>query len=105
MESQSYTNKVDLCERIVQLINTDKYGVYHISNAGSCSWYELANSIFENYEISINVIPVKSDFFQSDAPRPFYSVLSDRALVLNGFSKMRHWKDALLEFLTEIKSR
>ncbi|NDI36226.1 dTDP-4-dehydrorhamnose reductase [Chengkuizengella sediminis] len=99
------TYTVDLSERIGQLIHTDKYGIYHISNAGSCSWYEFADLIFKKKKIIVNLKKILSDSFENDTPRPSYSVLSDRALILNGFDKMRHWKDALMEFLSELKIR
>ncbi|MDP5275508.1 dTDP-4-dehydrorhamnose reductase [Chengkuizengella axinellae] len=98
--SPTYT--VDLCERIHQLIQTDKFGIYHISNTGSCSWFDFANCIFKEKNITIQLNKVRSEYFKYNVLRPTYSVLSDRALILNDFKQMRHWKDALKESLTEI---
>ncbi|MFS1512908.1 dTDP-4-dehydrorhamnose reductase [Chengkuizengella sp. SCS-71B] len=97
------TYTVDLTERIGQLIHTEKYGMYHISNAGSCSWYELADLIFKTEKIKVELKKTQSDMFENDTPRPAYSVLNDRALILNGFNEMRNWKDAIEEFLSDLK--
>ncbi|NBI28715.1 dTDP-4-dehydrorhamnose reductase [Chengkuizengella marina] len=99
------TYTLDLSERISQIIHTDKYGTYHISNTGSCSWYEFAESIFKNKKITIELQQIHSKMFENDTPRPPYSVLGDRALILNGFNKMRNWKDALVAFLSDLENR
>lgn len=93
------TYSVDLAECIADLIETSKYGIYHISNSGQCSWYEFAKAIFEETGKQIDVNPVSTVDFPRPASRPPYSVLDHMALRLNGFSEMRHWRQALLEFL------
>ncbi|MCQ6558851.1 dTDP-4-dehydrorhamnose reductase [Paenibacillus mendelii] len=99
------TYTVDLAECIVALIRTDSYGTYHISNSGSCSWYEFAQSIFELGELTIDVQPVPTDQFPRPAKRPSYSVLAHKALERNGFPPMRNWKAALADFMKEYKDR
>jgi dTDP-4-dehydrorhamnose reductase len=91
------TYAVDLARCIFQLIQTEKYGVYHISNSGHCSWYEFAKAIFEEASINIVVNPCKTKDYPRPAQRPPYSVLDHMALRLNGFKELRHWREALKE--------
>ncbi|GAB7389184.1 dTDP-4-dehydrorhamnose reductase [Bacillaceae bacterium] len=95
--SPTYT--VDLAKKIEELIRTDRYGIYHISNSGQCSWYKFAKSIFKIAEIEVDVQPVATSDFPRPAKRPAYSVLDHMALRLNGFSPMRKWEEALHEFI------
>ncbi|MFZ0445609.1 MAG: dTDP-4-dehydrorhamnose reductase [Bacillus sp. (in: firmicutes)] len=94
--SPTYT--YDLAQCIVRLMVTEKYGIYHVSNEGSCSWYEFAKAIFEEADIDMNVRPCKTTEFPRKAPRPRYSVLMETALSANGFPKMRNWREALTHF-------
>ncbi len=93
------TYAVDLVSCIFQLIQTEKYGVYHISNSGHCSWYEFAKAIFEEANVNIVVNPCKTKDYPRPARRPPYSVLDHMALRLNGFKELRHWREALKEFI------
>lgn len=95
--SPTYT--LDLTERIIDLIKTEKFGTYHISNSEHCSWYDFAVAIFEEADINVRVIPCSSQEFVRPAPRPAYSVMDHMALRLNGFIEMRHWREGLREFL------
>ena len=88
----------DLAQCILLLMVTEKYGIYHVSNEGSCSWYEFAKAIFEEADIDMNVTPCETTEFPRKAPRPKYSVLMETALSANGFPKMRNWKEALTHF-------
>lgn len=95
--SPTYT--VDLSNCILRLMETNKYGIYHVSNAGSCSWFEFAKEIFKQTNHSINLEPCTTDEFPSLATRPKYSVLNHMGLRINGFEPMPHWKNALERFL------
>jgi dTDP-4-dehydrorhamnose reductase len=99
--SPTYTK--DLSDCIARLIQTDKYGIYHVSNTGECSWFEFARAIFDEAELNVHVKACTSQEFQSSAPRPSYSVLDHMAIRLNGFEKMRPWREALCDFIREIK--
>ena len=100
--SPTYT--VDLAEFIIELVQTEKYGVYHCTNGGSCSWYEFAKAIFEESGIEIKLNPLTTDQYHTPAKRPTYSVLSDAALKLNDFQPTRHWRDGLKAFLNNAKN-
>lgn len=99
--SPTYT--VDLVKKIVEMIRTDRYGIYHVTNSGSCSWYEFAKAIFSFAGISKSVHPVQTSDFPRPAKRPAYSVLAHNALKLNGFLPMRKWDEALREFIALYK--
>jgi dTDP-4-dehydrorhamnose reductase len=94
------TYAVDLANCILELIQTEKYGIYHVSNSGHCSWYEFAKAIFEETEIDVKINPCTTKDFPRPAPRPAYSVFEHMALRLNGFSGMREWRIALREFIS-----
>lgn len=90
----------DLAEKIIELFQTDNYGVYHLSNSGSCTWYEFAKAIFEIKGINVTVNPCTTEEFPRPAKRPKNSEFEHMALKLNGFEDVRGWKEALEEFLT-----
>ncbi|MDN3954732.1 dTDP-4-dehydrorhamnose reductase [Sporolactobacillus laevolacticus] len=89
----------ELAEKIIELFQTDKYGVYHLSNSGSCTWYEFAKAIFEIKGINVKVDPCTTDEFPRPAKRPKNSEFEHMALRLNGFKDIRAWKEALKDFL------
>ncbi|MEY8752377.1 dTDP-4-dehydrorhamnose reductase [Alkalicoccobacillus gibsonii] len=95
------TYSVDLAEIIHQLVETEKFGVYHASNSGSCSWFEFAEEIFNICGIDVKVNPINSEDFPRPAKRPEYSVFDHMGLRLNHFRTPRHWKEALYSFLIE----
>ncbi|GIM45660.1 NAD(P)-dependent oxidoreductase [Collibacillus ludicampi] len=99
--SPTYT--VDLSLFLSELITTDKFGIYHASNTGACSWYEFAKAIFEEIGISAQIEPCTTEEFPRPAPRPKYSVMDHLSIRCNGFKDFRHWRDALRDFLREFK--
>ena len=94
----------DLAISISELLNSNKYGIYHITNKGECSWYEFAKKIFEIAKKDVNVIPVTTAEFPRPAPRPHYSVLSNQKWINSGFTPMRSYELALKEYLSLIKN-
>ena len=97
------TYTFDLAEAISQLIETDYYGIYHITNSGSCSWCEFAKYIFKVAEKDVKVIPVTASEFARPAPRPHYSVLNNKKWIDNGFEPLRDYKDAAKDYIELIK--
>ena len=95
--SPTYTR--DLASFLTELVMTDRYGIYHASNTGSCTWYEFARAIFAERGISVEVVPCTTEEFPRPAPRPQYSVLGHEAMERAGFRPLRHWREALREFL------
>ncbi len=99
--SPTYT--YDLARLLVDMIQTDKYGRYHATNEGLCSWYEFAKEIFRQADMNVPVTPVSSDQFPAKAARPSNSRLSKEKLSENGFERLPAWQDALGRFLKEIE--
>ena len=95
----SPTSTVDLAKAIIDLMNTEHYGVYHGTCEGQCSWYDFAKKIFEIKNIDIKVNPVTSQEFKRPAPRPAYSVLDNFMLKLVGLNSFRTWEKSLEEYL------
>lgn len=98
--SPTYT--VDLAKFLVELIDSEKYGVYHASNEGVCSWHEFAVEIFKQAGMDVKVNPLTSEEFPRPAARPKYSVLSKKKIEEEGFTPLRDWKEALKEYLKEL---
>ena len=97
------TYTLDLAQAISKLIETDCYGIYHLTNSGSCSWCEFARYIFEIAGADIEVVPVTADEFARPAPRPSYSVLENRNWVENGFEPLRNYTEAIKEYIELIR--
>lgn len=97
--SPTYT--ADAARFISALIATPYYGIYHATNSGSCSWYELAREIFALKGLDTEVEPVPTEHYPRPARRPRYSVLDPMAIRAEGFAPMRHWRDALKDFIRD----
>lgn len=99
--SPTYT--VDLAKLLCDMVVTEKYGTYHATNEGICSWAEFAQEIFNQAGLKTKVNFITTDMYPTKAKRPHNSRLSKKALEDNGFKKLPDWKDALGRFLEEIK--
>ena len=100
--SPTYT--YDLARLLVDMIQTEKYGRYHATNEGLCSWYEFACEIFRAAgmnEVKVTPVPT-SGYPASRAKRPMNSRMSKEKLTENGFERLPEWKDALARYLKEI---
>ena len=73
------------------------YGIYHLSNEGSCSWYEFAQEILKDHP-TVKVLPVTSEEFPQKAQRPKHSVMDLRKSKKLGF-EIPTWTEALSLFL------
>lgn len=99
--SPTYTK--DLSVLLADMIVTEKYGTYHATNEGVCSWYEFASAIIAEAGLSAKVLPVSSDQYPSRAKRPANSRMSKEKLTENGFRRLPTWQDALRRYLLELK--
>lgn len=95
--SPTYTR--DLAQKIAQLMDTECYGVFHITNKGSCSWYDFTAEILKLVDIKTPVVPITSDQYPQKARRPRYSVLDNYHLRLLGMDDMRSWQEASKDYL------
>jgi dTDP-4-dehydrorhamnose reductase len=84
-----------------QVVETDAYGLYHITNNGACSWYEFAGAIFEMAGVHPELQETTSAAFGARATRPAYSVLDNANLRALGLDDLRHWRDALKGYLAD----
>ena len=98
--SPTYTP--DLSRLLVDMIVTDKYGRYHATNEGFCSWYDFAVEIFKQAKLDVAVTPVSSDAFSVKAKRPHNSRMDKSKLTENGFELLPTWQDALRRYLLEL---
>ena len=98
----SPTSTVDLAAAIIDLIETDHYGIYHGTCEGQCSWYDFALEIFRLSGIDIPVAAVTSEQFVRPAPRPKYSVLENKALNDLKMNNFRPWQLSLAEYLENL---
>ncbi|MBQ8639884.1 MAG: dTDP-4-dehydrorhamnose reductase [Lachnospiraceae bacterium] len=99
--SPTYT--YDLARLLVDMIQTDKYGRYHATNEGLCSWYEFACEIFRQAGMNeVSVTPVDSSAFPAKATRPSNSRMDKSKLSANGFEHLPTWQDALGRYLKEL---
>lgn len=100
--SPTYT--VDLAKLLVDMAQSEKYGVYHATNEGVCSWAQLAAEIFRQTGRKTQVIPVPSSAYPTKAVRPKNSRLSKKSLVEAGFDRLPNWQDALGRYLIELSA-
>lgn len=95
--SPTYT--YDLAVKLRELIGRG-YGTYHITNTSQCSWYEFAVEIARLKGINnVEIRPITSDKIDRPAARPAFSVLGNTMLKLEGIKELRHWKNALEDYL------
>lgn len=98
--SPTYT--YDLARLLVDMVQTEKYGIYHATNEGTCTWYEFACEIFQQAGIEMDVEPVSADRYPAKAKRPSNSRMSKEKLTENGFERLPSWQDAVSRYLKEI---
>ena len=101
--SPTYT--YDLAKLVIDMIQTDKYGTYHVTNEGICSWYEFACEIFKQAGLDVKVNPLTTAEYPAKAARPFNSRMSKDKLVNAGFKMLPSWQDGLKRYLNLILER
>lgn len=103
--SPTYT--YDLAVLLVDMIETEKYGRYHATNEGLCSWYDFAVEIFKQAGMDVKVTPVSTAEYTAAYPgqakRPMNSRISKEKLSDNGFERLPSWQDAVGRYLKEIQ--
>ena len=91
----------DLAEKTKELIEHDAAGLFHLTNAGECSWFEFAREAFDIAGVEAEMEPVDSAQFKQRARRPPYSALDTTRLEAVGLGPMRSWKEALNDYLQQ----
>lgn len=98
--SPTYT--CDLSCLLLDMILTDRYGIYHASNEGFCSWAEFAREIFRYANKRVKVNSITSEEYPTRAVRPKNSRMSKQKLTDYGFETLPKWEDALDRYITEL---
>ena len=96
----SYTR--DVAEAIVALVRTEEYGLYHATNSGESSWFEVASEAVRLAGLTPPIIPITTAAFGAPAARPAYSVLDCSKIAAVTGLTLRPWRDALAAYLREI---
>ena len=98
------TYTFDLARLLVDMIETDKYGYYHVTNEGGyISWYDFTKEIYKDAGYTTKVIPVTTEEYGlSKAARPFNSRLDKSKLAENGFTPLPSWQDAVKRYIDEL---
>ena len=99
----SYT--ADVAAAIAALITHDAAGVYHVTNSGSCTWFEFTAEILRQSGLKTELTPITTADFGAAAPRPPYSVLACEKLATLGMSTLEPWPQALTRYLTERRAK
>lgn len=100
--SPTYT--VDLAKLLADMIQTEKFGIYHATNEGFCSWAEFAREIFVQAGLDVDVEGIPTIEYPTPARRPFNSRLSKKSLDEAGFNRLPSWQDAVTRYLAELKA-
>lgn len=99
--SPTYT--VDIANEICDIINTEKFGIYHVANEGYVSWADFARKIFEYANVKVKVKNISTLEYNAKAIRPLNSRFDTSKLVNMGFNKLPVWDDALYRYMIEKK--
>ena len=98
--SPTYTS--DLAVLLADIIQSDKYGIYHATNEGTCSWADFAREIFKQARKAVKVNGVSATAYPTKAKRPYNSRLSKACLDKAGFKRLPAWQDAVKRYLQEL---
>ncbi len=101
----SPTYSLELSRLLLDMIGTDKYGIYHATNEGYCSWAEFAKEIIRLTGKNVKVNAIKTEEYPTLAVRPKNSRLSKQKLVEAGFRPLSHWKEAVKHYLDSMEKR
>ena len=94
------TYAVDLANTVIQLCRMNAAGIVHVTNAGNCTWFDLAREVLRRAGLRTIVRPVNSQQMSRPAPRPAYSVLSPASLHSLGL-RLPPWQDGLQRYLKQ----
>jgi dTDP-4-dehydrorhamnose reductase len=94
------TPTTEIARQIIALSRSDRYGLYHATAEGYCSWHEFAGEIFRVMKVPVTLEVARPDEFPAKVPRPKYSVLENQALKRSGLNVFRSWQEGLWEYLS-----
>ena len=99
----SPTYAADLAVLLCDMIQTDRYGMYHATNEGECSWHTFASEIMKAAGLPCRVDPILTKDYITAAKRPLNSRLSKKSLDAGSFAHLPYWEDALARFIAELR--
>jgi dTDP-4-dehydrorhamnose reductase len=102
-QTGSPTFTFDLSPAIRRLAVTGRYGTYHLTNRGHCTWFEFARAVFDEAGLQVDLSPIDTATFGAPAPRPPFSVLDNRLARLTGLEPLPHWRESLKRFVAELR--
>jgi len=94
-----------LAKLLADMLATDKFGIYHATNEGFCSWAEFTREIFKQAGVDVEVEGIPTVEYPTPARRPFNSRLSKKSLDEAGFNRLPTWQDALGRYLLELNAK
>ena len=97
----SPTSTADLARVLGELIESDDYGIYHVTSGGACSYFDFARTIFQKTGIDAVVKPTTTEAYGAPASRPLYTVLDNGRVRSLGIAEMPSWEDALDGYLAQ----
>lgn len=101
-QTGSPTFTFDLAPAIRALAVSGRHGTYHVTNQGSCTWFELARAVFDEVGLAVDVSPTDAVTWGAPAPRPRYSVLDNHLARLLGLEPLPPWRASLRRLLAEL---
>ena len=93
------TASADLARALNPLMHTDRFGRYHLTNTGECSWFDFAQEVFRLAGLTPDLQPISSEALGRKARRPAYSVLDNFNYRAAGFPDLRPWQEALADYI------
>ena len=99
------TYTADLAGRVAPLIESEHYGLYHMTSTGECSWHDFAAEAFHLAGVAADLQATDSKSFGAKALRPLYSVLDNSAMRAAGIAEFRPWQEALAEYVRQRRSQ
>ncbi|HLK32662.1 MAG TPA: dTDP-4-dehydrorhamnose reductase [Terriglobales bacterium] len=93
------TSTADLAERVLPLIESGSYGLYHMTSTGQCSWHQFAAEVFRLAKVDADLQAIDSKSYGAKACRPAYSVLDNSQLRTAGIAEFRPWQEALEQYM------
>ena len=98
------TDARDLARALRQLAVTGRYGTFHLSGQGQCSWFEVAQAVFADAGLDVAVKPTDTATFGAPAPRPAFSVLDNRLARLVGVDPLPQWRGAVAALVADLQA-
>lgn len=97
----------DFADNFMPLLETERFGLYHMANKGTCSRYDIAVKVVEymGFKDKVKIEPIGSSQFPLPAPRPNSEMLDNRKLDLFKLNNMPYWQDSLKKYIHANKAK